>query len=242
MPPADAADAPTIPAFTGFTRDAIEFMAELAINNDRAWFQPRKADYERLVRDPMRALVTALADRFRARDIPLVADPDRSVSRIYRDTRFSKDKSPYKDRAYARLGWAGPGGGVGGYIGFQPGTSTVSDTDFVGLEKAPFVAGRLGHEYKLKADDLGSLAVGSPVYYRRLPVGQVTSFDLASDGKSVEMQVFVNAPYDGFVKRGTRFWRVSGIEVSLDANGFARRDIVPARQEKFHFAVAIFER
>jgi paraquat-inducible protein B len=111
----------------------------------------------------------------------------------------------------------------GNYIGFQPGTSTVADTDFVGLEKAPFIAGRLGHEYKLKADDLGSLAVGSPVYYRRLPVGQVTSFDLAADGKSVEMQVFVNAPYDGFVRLGTRFWRVSGIEVTVDANGLGVR-------------------
>lgn len=107
----------------------------------------------------------------------------------------------------------------GNYIGFQPGTSTVADTDFVGLEKAPFVAGRHGHEYKLKADDLGSLAVGSPIYYRRLPVGQVIGFELAPDGKSVEIQVFVSAPYDNFVSLGTRFWRVSGIEVSVDANG-----------------------
>lgn len=107
----------------------------------------------------------------------------------------------------------------GNYIGFQPGTSTVEDTDFVGLEKAPFVAGRHGHEYTLKASDLGSLAVGSPIYYRRLPVGQVIGFELAPDGKSVEIQVFVSAPYDNFVSLGTRFWRVSGIEVTVDANG-----------------------
>jgi paraquat-inducible protein B len=54
-------------------------------------------------------------------------------------------------------------------------------------------------------------------------VGQVTGFDLAKDGKSVEMQVFVSAPYDGFVRLGTRFWRVSGIEVSFDANGLEVR-------------------
>lgn len=107
----------------------------------------------------------------------------------------------------------------GNYIGFQAGTSTVEDTDFIGLEKAPFVAGRLGHVYTLKADDLGSLAVGSPVHYRHLPVGQVVSFELAPDGKSVEIQVFVSAPYDGFVTLGTRFWRVSGIGVTVDANG-----------------------
>ena len=107
----------------------------------------------------------------------------------------------------------------GNFIGFQPGTSTVEDTDFVGLEKAPFVAGRLGHVYTLKADDLGSLAVGSPVHYRRLPVGQVVGFELAPDGKSVDIQVFVSTPYDGFVSLGTRFWRASGIGVTVDSNG-----------------------
>jgi len=107
----------------------------------------------------------------------------------------------------------------GNYIGFQAGTSTVEDTDFVGLDKAPFVAGRLGHVYTLKADALGSLAVGSPVHYRNLPVGQVVSFELAPDGKSVEIQVFVSTPYDNFVSLGTRFWRVSGIGVTVDSNG-----------------------
>ena len=107
----------------------------------------------------------------------------------------------------------------GNYIGFQAGTSPVEDTDFIGLEKAPFVAGRLGHVYTLKADDLGSLAVGSPVHYRHLPVGQVVSFELAPDGKSVEIQVFVSTPYDNFVSLGTRFWRVSGIGVTVDSNG-----------------------
>ncbi len=107
----------------------------------------------------------------------------------------------------------------GNYIGFQAGTSTVEDSDFIGLEKAPFVAGRLGHVYTLKADDLGSLAVGSPVHYRHLPVGQVVSFELAPDGKSVDIQVFVSTPYDNFVSLGTRFWRVSGIGVTVDSNG-----------------------
>ena len=84
------------PAFAGFRPEAIQFLAELAENNDRAWFQPRKADYDGLLKEPMEALVAALADRFEARGIPLRADPKRSIFRIYRDTRFSKDKSPYK--------------------------------------------------------------------------------------------------------------------------------------------------
>jgi paraquat-inducible protein B len=117
----------------------------------------------------------------------------------------------------------------GNYIGFQAGTSTVEDSDFIGLEKAPFVAGRLGHVYTLKADDLGSLAVGSPVHYRHLPVGQVIGFELAPDGKSVDIQVFVSTPYDNFVSLGTRFWRVSGISVNFGADGLdVRTESMPS--------------
>jgi uncharacterized protein (TIGR02453 family) len=114
-------------AFTGFTPNAIQFLADLTANNDRAWFQPRKADYERLLKDPMAAFIAALAERFAARGIPLVADPVRSPFRIYRDTRFSKDKSPYKTHLGASFPWApnaaageGPHG-VGGYFNLQPG-------------------------------------------------------------------------------------------------------------------------
>jgi uncharacterized protein (DUF2461 family) len=93
----------TASVFGGFSPDAIQFMADLAENNDRAWFQPRKADYERLLKEPMEALCVALAERFAARGIPLQSDPKRSPFRIYRDTRFSKDKAPdnYKVRTGA---------------------------------------------------------------------------------------------------------------------------------------------
>jgi uncharacterized protein (TIGR02453 family) len=95
--------------FTGFRPEAVEFLAELAANNDRAWFQPRKADYERLLKEPLEALCVALEDQFRVRDIPLHADPAKSPFRIYRDTRFAKDKSPYKTHLAASFGWAGDG-------------------------------------------------------------------------------------------------------------------------------------
>jgi uncharacterized protein (DUF2461 family) len=100
--------------FAGFSPDAIQFMADLAANNDRAWFQPRKADYELLVKEPMEALLVALAHRFEARGIALVADPKRSPFRIYRDTRFSRDKSPYKTHLGASMPW------VGGVDGIRP--------------------------------------------------------------------------------------------------------------------------
>lgn len=118
--------------FQGFTRHAIEFMADLAANNERSWFQPRKADYERLVKQPMERLCVALADRFESRGIPLEADPKRSPFRIYRDTRFSRNKDPYKTHVAATFPWTGGAAGVGesaverahangGYFSFQPG-------------------------------------------------------------------------------------------------------------------------
>jgi uncharacterized protein (TIGR02453 family) len=121
-----------VPPFAGFTPQAIQFLTDLAQNNDRAWFQPRKADYERLLKAPLEALCRALAERFTERGIPLQADPKRSPFRIYRDTRFSKDKSPYKTNLGASFPWLATVGGEGeqadagahgngGYFNFQPG-------------------------------------------------------------------------------------------------------------------------
>jgi uncharacterized protein (TIGR02453 family) len=91
--------------FTGFSPDAIDFLAELAQNNDRSWFQPRKTEYDALLKEPMEAFVGALAEAFAARGVPLQADPKRSIFRIYRDTRFAKDKSPYKTHMGASFPW-----------------------------------------------------------------------------------------------------------------------------------------
>ena len=127
--------APAAAPFEGFSPEAIQFLTDLAVNNERAWFQPRKTAYERLLKEPMERLVEALAVRLAARDIPLLADRKRSPFRIYRDTRFSRDKSPYKTNVGASFPWvessaAGGGGdgppaadphGSGGYFNFQPG-------------------------------------------------------------------------------------------------------------------------
>jgi uncharacterized protein (TIGR02453 family) len=123
------------PAFTGFRPEAIQFLADLAQNNDRAWFQPRKADYVRLVKVPMEAMIGVLAARLAAREVPLRADPRRSPFRIYRDTRFSQDKSPYKTHIGASFPWVEPAAGRersddgphgnGGYFNFEPGEMYV---------------------------------------------------------------------------------------------------------------------
>jgi paraquat-inducible protein B len=108
----------------------------------------------------------------------------------------------------------------GNYIGFEAGTSTARARRFTGLEVPPIITGSMpGRQYVLLAKDLGSLGIGSPVYFRRLPVGQVVAYDLALDGKSIILRIFINAPYDKFVTSDTRFWNASGIDVSLTTSG-----------------------
>ena len=93
--------------FHGFPPEGLQFLVDLSQNNDRAWFQPRKAEYERLLKEPMAQLCVALDELFRADRIPLHADPAKSPFRIYRDVRFSTDKRPYKTAVAASFGWAG---------------------------------------------------------------------------------------------------------------------------------------
>src|SRR5215469_8661676 len=82
--------------FPGFSPDALAFLRALKRNNRRDWFQPRKEKYETLIKAPMLELVNALNQEF-ARFAPdYVTPPEKAVYRIYRDTRFSPDKTPYK--------------------------------------------------------------------------------------------------------------------------------------------------
>ena len=73
----------------------------------------------------------------------------------------------------------------------------------------------------MKTPDLGSLDTGTPIYFRRLQVGQVSSYALDQDGKNLTVKVFVQAPYDQYVNPNTRFWHASGIDISLSASGLS---------------------
>ena len=108
----------------------------------------------------------------------------------------------------------------GNYIGFELGKSKKAQRKFTGLEVPPIITGsQPGRQFMLKAENLGSLGIGSPIYYRQLQAGQVIAYDLTADGKSVQMKVFINAPYDKYVNRDTRFWNASGVDVSVGAGG-----------------------
>jgi paraquat-inducible protein B len=108
----------------------------------------------------------------------------------------------------------------GSYVAMDVGKSTQRARVFTGLEQPPaFTTDAPGKQLTLRAEDIGSLDVGSPVYYRRLQVGQVAAYELEKDGKAVKITVFISAPFDQFVTADSRFWHASGIDMALDAEG-----------------------
>ena len=110
----------------------------------------------------------------------------------------------------------------GAYIGADTGggTNHREKLRFKGMETPPpLTHGEPGSNFVVRSKDLGSLDIGSPVYFRRIQVGRVVGYKLDADGKGVQLQVFVDAPYDRFVTRDTRFWNASGVNVSVNAGG-----------------------
>lgn len=84
--------------FTGFTPESLGFFESLASHNNKAWFEDHRDDFEQYLMEPLKALVCDLSAEMLAIDPELVTIPavDKTISRIYRDTRFSRNKSPYK--------------------------------------------------------------------------------------------------------------------------------------------------
>lgn len=108
----------------------------------------------------------------------------------------------------------------GSYIGVDLGKSGNKLRDFVGLDTPPIVTGDVpGRQFVLHADTLGSLQIGSPVYFRQEAVGSVTAHEVNKDGQGVTVRIFINAPYEQYVNADTRFWNASGIDVTLDTTG-----------------------
>jgi len=117
-------------------------------------------------------------------------------------------------------GISGLGTLVGGtYIGVDLGADGMPQRVFEGLETPPLItATEPGRTFTLHAANLGSLSVGSPVQYRGIEVGRVISYEL-KEPHGIDVKVFVHAPHDARVGANTRFWNVSGVQLSLDATG-----------------------
>ena len=110
----------------------------------------------------------------------------------------------------------------GDYIGADAGQANGRAKNFKGLENPPAITyGEPGKRFTLHTQDLGSLDIGSPVYYRKIPVGQVVAYALDRDGKGVNIDLFIHSPNDAYVTENTRFWNASGVDVNVGANGFS---------------------
>ena len=105
--------------FPGFPPEGIEFLRALAKNNRREWFRPRKQVYEEKVRRPMIELVARVTAAMASFAPDYVVAPEKAIFRIYRDTRFSKDKTPYKTHIAAVFHRRGTGKESGGGLYFS---------------------------------------------------------------------------------------------------------------------------
>jgi paraquat-inducible protein B len=109
----------------------------------------------------------------------------------------------------------------GSYIGMLPGDANAArKRDFVGREDPPVLASNVpGRTFLLKATRLGSITLGSPIFFRDLSVGEVLGWDIGDMADSATIHAFVRAPYDKYVNDQTRFWDASGLSVKLGGNG-----------------------
>ncbi|CDG84988.1 PqiB family protein [Janthinobacterium agaricidamnosum] len=159
----------------------------------------------------------------------ITLDPDLSKVKVTIDMSKEARRFATADTRFwvvkPRVGASGVSGlGTllsGAYIGVDAGKSEEKKENFIGLENAPQVTGdQKGRQFTLHAESLGSVDIGSPVFYRRVQVGQVIGFSLDKAGNGITMSVFINSPYEQFVGKNSRWWHASGIDVRLDSNGF----------------------
>ncbi len=111
----------------------------------------------------------------------------------------------------------------GTYIDIKPGAGAEL-RHFQGLEAPPVARpGSVGRRVSLISNRLGSIDTGSPVSYRGIPAGEILGYELGTDQRSILIYAFIKAPFDQLIRGNTRFWNVSGVDVSLDSEGLSVR-------------------
>ena len=107
----------------------------------------------------------------------------------------------------------------GTYVEMEPGGGE-DRREFDALDEPPVIRADVpGRSFSLKAEQLGSLAQGSPVYFRGVQVGEVMGYNLSPQDRTVSVSIFIRAPYEGLVHEGSRFWRSSGVQFTAGAEG-----------------------
>ena len=111
----------------------------------------------------------------------------------------------------------------GAYIELKPGKGKEK-YDFTGLTVPPIMKSQVdGKQYVLETNNLGSMRPGTPINFHGIPVGEVLSHKLSDEANAIHLSIFINAPYDQFVRKNTRFWIDSGVDLSASADGFKVR-------------------
>jgi paraquat-inducible protein B len=136
---------------------------------------------------------------------------------LSRDTRFWVVKPRLSAGSISGLGTLLSGS----YIQLAPSaTGGAPERHFTGLENPPVrQTAEAGSTFLLHADRLGSMSLGSPVFFRDFDVGEVLGWDIGDMAESVTIHAFIRAPYDTYVREGSRFWNASGVSVKLGAEG-----------------------
>ncbi len=152
------------------------------------------------------------------------------LSHVIVTAKLVKESEPYLTE-YTRFWVVRPqvtAGGVSGlgtlfsgaYISIDPVKEGAPAREFKGLEIPPVVTGDMpGRHFLLRATRLGSLDIGSPIYYRQIEAGQVVRYEMDEDGQALTIKVFINAPHHERVRKNTLFWHASGLDVKVDASG-----------------------
>jgi uncharacterized protein (TIGR02453 family) len=165
------------PKFTGFSTDTLRFLVELGQNNRREWFNEHKAFYKNTVEEELRRLVRSTSAALTQKKIPLSTEPKKAIFRIYRDTRFSADKRPYKTNLGAVFNTGGkPGSGVL-YIHVEPKASFTAlgfyQPDQLGLTRIREAIAERWQEFKAVVNrlDRAGLVFGETQALKRVPRG-----------------------------------------------------------------------
>jgi paraquat-inducible protein B len=154
------------------------------------------------------------------------------LSRVVVEARMARELEPYlteNARFWIVRARVSPGGvsGLttlfsGVYIAVDPATEGERTNRFGGLEQPPAVFGdQPGRYFELHSPTLGAGELGTPVYFRDIRVGEVVDYELAEDGQSVAIRIFVREPYTRFVRSNSRFWSAGGVELDLGVDGLS---------------------
>lgn len=113
---------------------------------------------------------------------------------------------------------------TGAYIELEPGTGDFGVRKWIGLETPPATSRSIpGRRLTLVSEEAGSLTVGSPIYYRGYDVGRIESRELDADGRRIVYDAFIREEYQSLVRKNTKFWNTSGIDVAAGVDGFKIR-------------------